>query len=308
MSLTPYVANGEDYYVSIIKFILSDQPMPLISMSAPHQKIIVNDQTQFISNVCIRHDIQTIVPGQYTIPLLTTKKVYLRAIVEELWFFLNGKTDVTELEARKVNIWSDNTSRKTLDSKGLNDYAVGETGPFYGFQWRHFGAEYPSKVGGFDQLEYIVSELRRDPNSRRAILSAWNAKDLAAMCLPPCHVMYQFEIINGRLNCTLTQRSGDMFLGVPFNMVSVTLLTIYIAEILGVAPGIIHHNITNAHIYHIHVNACRQLLANPILPAPSIIISRPITSIADICEIHIEDIKLCGYVSAPTIKADMIVT
>ena len=303
-----YIHDGEHDYLNIIRYILSDQLNMWPYSNIPQQQVITNNQTRFISNVYIRHDIQTVAPGQYVIPLLTTKKVYMRPIVEELWFFLNGKTNIAELEARGVKIWSANTSRESLDSKGLAAYAVGETGPFYGFQWRHFGAQYPSRVGGFDQLEYIVSELRRDPNSRRAILSAWNAKDLAAMCLQPCHVMYQFEIVEGRLNCTLTQRSGDMFLGVPFNMVSVSLFTIYMAGILEVAPGVIHHNITNAHIYHEHIDACRELLANPVLGAPSITIARPMASIADICEIHVEDITLLGYTSAPVIKAKMVVT
>lgn len=182
------------------------------------------------------------------IPLLTTKKVFWRGVVEELLWFIHGSTDGRILKVKinfadyeqdkKIHIWEGNGTREYLDSIGLTDYEEDELGPIYGFQWRHFGAEYRGRDAdytnqGTDQLADVIRLLKTDPYNRRIILSAWNPSALKKMALPPCHVMCQFYVQNGFLSCQMYQRSADMGLGVPFNIASYSLLTILLAHITG---------------------------------------------------------------------------
>ncbi|VDM42400.1 unnamed protein product [Toxocara canis] len=172
------------------------------------------------------------------IPLLTTKRVYWKGVVEELLWFIRGDTDAKRLSVKNVKIWDANGSREFLDGRGFTDRPEGDLGPIYGFQWRHFGAEYRGTEAdysgeGVDQLSDVIQQIKNNPNSRRIILNAWNVKDLSQMALPPCHTLAQFAVRNGELSCQMYQRSGDMGLGVPFNLASYGLLTHMIAHVCG---------------------------------------------------------------------------
>lgn len=171
-------------------------------------------------------------------PLLTTKRVFWRAVVEELLWFIRGSTNVKHLNNKKIHIWDANCTREFLDSCGLYKYSEGDLGPIYGFQWRHFGAEYKGIDAdytnqGVDQLKKIIHTIKTNPNDRRIIICSWNAADIPKMALPPCHCMAQFYVANNELSCLLYQRAGDMGLGVPFNIASYALLTCMIAHVTG---------------------------------------------------------------------------
>lgn len=176
-------------------------------------------------------------------PLLTTKRVFWRAVAEELLWFIRGSTNAKDLQEKNIHIWDGNSTREFFDSMGFTDREEGDLGPVYGFQWRHFGAEYKTchddySGQGIDQLEEIINTIRTRPHDRRIIMSAWNAVDLPKMALPPCHCLVQFYVANGELSCQLYQRSADMGLGVPFNIASYALLTYMIAHITGLKVSI----------------------------------------------------------------------
>lgn len=173
---------------------------------------------------------------EHGFPLLTTKNVFWRGVVEELLWFVRGETNGNLLSAKNIRIWEGNGSREYLDSIGLSDREVGDLGPVYGFQWRHFGAEYKTmrddyENKGVDQLRNVIELIRKEPDSRRIVMSAWNPVDMGKMALPPCHVMSQFYVKDGKLSCLMFQRSADMGLGVPFNIASYSLLTCILAEV-----------------------------------------------------------------------------
>lgn len=243
-------------------------------------------------------------------PLLTTKKVFFRGIVEELLWFLRGDTNSKILEAKKVNIWKGNSTREFLDSRGLHHYEEGDCGPIYGYQWRFWGKSYDSPDGGIDQIKDVIHQLKTNPMSRRIIISGWNVADLSKMALPPCHVMYQFFVSENKLSCCMTQRSGDVFLGVPFNIASTALLTHFIAALTGFNVGEILINITDAHIYENHTEAClTQLTRSPrVLPFLKIPVEQMNSLGHPICwsKLSANDIQLIGYHPSPPIKADMI--
>jgi len=231
-------------------------------------------------------------------PLLTTKKMFWRGIVEELSWFLRGSTNVQELRDKKVHIWDGNSAANAYDA-----------GPVYGFQWRHFGAEYTDchadYLGqGVDQIARIVELLRQDPHSRRMVLSAWCPTQQSEMCLPPCHVMYQFHVeADGRVSCMMTQRSADVFLGLPFNIASTALLTALVAHQVGRAPGHLMINIGDAHIYEEHLDACRRQLVRTTFPMPTLRIERPTDD--TLWAFRTEDVTLINYQSHGSIKAPM---
>jgi dihydrofolate reductase/thymidylate synthase len=187
-------------------------------------------------------------------PLLTTKKLFFRGVVEELLWFLRGSTYAKELQDKNIHIWDGNSSRDYLDSIGLVNYKEGELGPVYGHQWRNFNGTYKNiEKNGIDQLVYIIDELRKNNNSRRAVLSAWNPSQLNEMALPPCHLMYNFYKNSKGLSCMMTMRSSDLFLGLPFNIASTALLTHIIAKILHIEPINILISSNDAHIYEEHI-------------------------------------------------------
>ena len=196
-----------------------------------------------------------------TIPYLTSKKLAHKTCLKELLWFIKGDTSNKKLKEQNVHIWDANGSREFLDSRGLHDYKEDDLGPVYGFQWRHFNAEYNDcnsdySNKGVDQLNYIIEQLKNPEtrNSRRLIMSAWNPCQIDKMALPPCHVMCQFNVLNNRLSCSLYQRSGDVGLGVPFNIASYSLLTHLIAHHVGLEAHEFIYYLGNAHIYDDHID------------------------------------------------------
>lgn len=246
-------------------------------------------------------------------PILTTKKVFYKTILKELLFFISGKTDSKLLEDQGVNIWKGNSSRKYLDSIGLDEYEVGDLGPVYGFQWRHWGAKYKGKDGdytgkGTDQLTNLIEGIRKNPHSRRHILSAWNVSQLKEMCLPPCHFACQFYVSHDRkyLDCQLYQRSGDLFLGVPFNIACYSALTYMIAHITGLRPRKFIHVIGDAHIYKNHLKQVFKQIKRTPQPFPTLKF-RGSTKIHEIDDFDIDSFIVEGYSSWPHIPGKISV-
>ncbi|XP_010237276.1 putative bifunctional dihydrofolate reductase-thymidylate synthase isoform X1 [Brachypodium distachyon] len=206
-------------------------------------------------------------------PLLTTKRVFWRGVLEELLWFISGSTNAKVLQEKGIHIWDGNASREYLDSIGLSQREEGDLGPVYGFQWRHFGAEYTDMHAdytgkGYDQLIDVINKIRNNPDDRRIILSAWNPTDLKKMALPPCHMFAQFYVENGELSCQMYQRSADMGLGVPFNIASYSLLTCMIAQVCDLSPGDFVHVIGDAHVYSTHVRALEEQIKKQPKPFP----------------------------------------
>jgi thymidylate synthase len=219
-------------------------------------------------------------------PILTTKSVFWRAIVEELLFFIRGDTNGMHLLEKKINIWRDHGSRSHLDNCGLSERAEHDLGPIYGFQWRHFGAEYKDASTnyaekGVDQLKEVIKLIKTDPGSRRIVLTAWNPTALSKMALPPCHMFCQFYVSNGVLSCQLYQRSADFGLGIPFNISSYALLTHILARICDLKVGKLHHVIGDAHIYVDHVDSIKEQISREPFEAPILEISEDLKTLGD---------------------------
>ena len=240
-----------------------------------------------------------------TFPLLTTKKMFFRGIVEELLWFLRGSTNSKELENIGINIWKGNSSREYLDSIRLTNNDEGELGKIYGYQWRSYN-------GYFDQIRYILEELSLN-NSRRAIISAWNPCDLKEQALPPCHILYNFyKIDNYNLNCMMYMRSSDLFLGIPFNIASTTLLAMIIGKTMGMKVNEICVSICDCHIYDEHLDAVKEQLTRDIYESPNVEIKKDIDKNSSIDEkikwiesLKFEDFELLNYKYHPSIKAIM---
>lgn len=259
-------------------------------------------------------------------PLITSKKVFFRGIVEELLWFLKGSTNANELKEKNVNIWNGNSTREYLDSVGLQDYEEGELGPVYGWQWRMFGKKYipnklkdspcpdlvPAEAPVADQVKYVLSELLME-NSRRAVLSAWNPVDLNIMALPPCHILYIFNKSKDGLCCHLTMRSSDLFLGLPFNIASCALLTQIIAHVLHLKSSEICLSLCDAHIYEEHIEQVKKQIDLEIYESPRVIIEKAApaieTSIDDkikwIESLKYSDFTLINYKSHDKLQAIM---
>ncbi|HJS33179.1 MAG TPA: thymidylate synthase [Alphaproteobacteria bacterium] len=222
-------------------------------------------------------------------PLATTKKLHVKSIVHELLWFLAGDTNVRYLQQNGVNIWNEWAD------------ADGDLGPIYGHQWR----SWPTPDGGHvDQISEVISTIRRHPDSRRLIVSAWNVADIGRMKLPPCHCMFQFYVAEGRLSCQLYQRSADAFLGVPFNIASYALLTMMVAQVTGLKPGEFIHSFGDAHLYLNHVEQALTQLARQPRPLPRIELD---PSIDDIFAFRYEHFRLVGYDPHPHIAAPVAV-
>jgi thymidylate synthase len=222
-------------------------------------------------------------------PLVTTKKLHLRSIIQELLWFLRGDTNIAWLNERGVSIW---------DEWADDD---GELGPVYGRQWR----AWPTADGGsIDQIAWVVDEIRRNPDSRRLIVSAWNVGELPKMALMPCHTMFQFYVADGRLSCQLYQRSGDIFLGVPFNIASYALLTHMVAQATGLEVGEFVHTLGDAHLYNNHVEQAREQLGRTPRALPRLRLDPGVRSVFDF---RYEDIAIEGYEPHPAIRAPVAV-
>nr|WKR23422.1 thymidylate synthase [Human alphaherpesvirus 3] len=240
-------------------------------------------------------------------PLLTTKRVFWRAVVEELLWFIRGSTDSKDLAAKDIHIWDIYGSSKFLNRNGFHKRHTGDLGPIYGFQWRHFGAEYKDCQSnylqqGIDQLQTVIDTIKTNPESRRMIISSWNPKDIPLMVLPPCHTLCQFYVANGELSCQVYQRSGDMGLGVPFNIAGYALLTYIVAHVTGLKTGDLIHTMGDAHIYLNHIDALKVQLARSPKPFPCLKIIRNVT---DINDFKWDDFQLDGYNPHPPLKMEM---
>jgi thymidylate synthase len=222
-------------------------------------------------------------------PLLTTKKLHLRSIVIELLWFLRGDTNIRWLKDNQVSIWDEWADEK------------GDLGPVYGHQWRHW----PGRDGlEIDQIAQLIEGLKKNPDSRRHIVTAWNPADVDRMALPPCHALFQFYVADGKLSCQLYQRSADIFLGVPFNIASYALLTMMIAQVVGLKPGDFVHTLGDAHLYSNHLEQAKLQLSREPRPLPTLRIN---PEVKDIFEFRFEDFTLEGYDPHPHIAAPVAV-
>lgn len=253
-----------------------------------------------------------------TFPLLTTKKVFSKAIIHELLWFVEGCTDASKLSSKGVKIWEGNGSREYLDSLGLVHRREGDLGPVYGFQWRHFGAEYKDCDAdytgqGYDQLQEIINKLKTNPYDRRIIMSAWNPPDFEKMALPPCHVFCQFYVnfpegSKPKLSCLLYQRSCDMGLGVPFNIASYALLTRMIAHVVDMDCGEFIHTLGDAHVYLDHIDALKEQLTRTPRDFPKLNINAErLKEIKNIDDFKFEDFEITDYNPHGAIKMKMSV-
>ena len=220
-------------------------------------------------------------------PLVTTKKTYLRAIIHELIWLLSGDTNIKYLHDNNVTIWDEWADKN------------GDLGPVYGHQWRNFNSQ------EIDQIKDVIERIKNNPQDRRLIVSAWNPAQIEEMALPPCHCFFQFDVTpDGKLNCMLYQRSCDMFLGVPFNIASYSLLTMMIAQVCGLEPGEFVHTLGNAHIYSNHFEQVKLQLSREPYPLPKMKINPEVKNIDDF---KYEDFELVDYQCHPVIKGDVAV-
>lgn len=222
-------------------------------------------------------------------PVLTTKKLHLRSIIHELLWFLRGETNIHYLHDNNVTIWDEWADEK------------GELGPVYGYQWRSWPA---SDGRTIDQISRAIETIRTNPDSRRIIVSAWNVGDLDRMALPPCHLLFQFYVANGKLSCQLYQRSCDIFLGVPFNIASYSLLTMMVAQVTGMRAHEFIHTLGDAHIYLNHTEQIKLQLTRQPYPLPRMILNPSVTSIFDF---SYQDFRLENYMAHPNIKGEISV-
>jgi len=222
-------------------------------------------------------------------PLVTTKKLHVKSIIYELLWFLRGETNVRYLADHGVTIWNEWAD------------AEGELGPVYGFQWR----SWPGRSGeSVDQISEVIEQIQKSPDSRRLIVSAWNVADVPAMALPPCHLLFQFYVADGRLSCQMYQRSADVFLGVPFNIASYALLTLMVAQVTGYAPGEFIHTLGDAHLYDNHLEQARLQLSRQLRPLPTMRID---PSVGSIFNFEFEHFRLEHYEPHPHIPAPVAV-
>jgi len=222
-------------------------------------------------------------------PLVTTKKCHLRSILHELLWFLKGDTNIKYLQDNKVTIWDEWAD------------AAGNLGPVYGYQWR----SWPTADGRhIDQITQVIEQIKRTPDSRRLIVSAWNVGEIEKMKLPPCHAFFQFYVADGKLSCQLYQRSADIFLGVPFNIASYALLTMMVAQVCGLKPGDFVHTLGDEHLYSNHLEQTREQLSREPRPLPTMRINPAVTNLFDF---KFEDFTLDGYDPHPAIKAPVAV-
>jgi thymidylate synthase len=222
-------------------------------------------------------------------PLLTTKKLHLRSIIHELLWFLQGDTNTAYLKENGVGIWDE-----WADDEG-------NLGPVYGHQWRSWGTP---DGGAIDQVSQVIEQIRKTPDSRRLIVSAWNVGELESMALPPCHLLYQFYVAEGKLSCQLYQRSADAFLGVPFNIASYSLLLLMVAQVAGLEPGEFVHTFGDVHLYSNHLEQAKLQLSRELRELPSMQLN---SEVDDIFSFRFEDFQLEDYDPHPHIKAPVAV-
>ena len=238
-------------------------------------------------------------------PLVTTKKLHLKSIINELAWFLNGRTDNQWLLDHGVTIWNEWATPEQCARFGRQP---GDLGPVYGHQWRNFGATLLADgsyaADGHDQIRWLLNEIKTNPNSRRLIVTGWNPQEQNQVALPPCHTLFQFYVQDGELSCQLYQRSADTFLGVPFNIASYALLTCLIAHVSGLKPGDFIHTLGDAHLYSNHLDLARLQLSREPRPLPQLTLSPELT---DLFAFRFEDVTITGYEPHPGIKAPVAI-
>lgn len=286
-------------YINLLKYVLEN---------GKERKERTGTNTISCFGQQIKFDIST------SVPVLTTKKMAWRSCIIELLWFLRGETNIKTLQEQGVKIWNANTTRDFLDKNEREHIKEGEIGAGYGFQWRHFGGDYGSEIpGGFDQISYIINELKTNPMSRRIFLSAWNPLQMEDMALPPCHVSCQFYVEESDeigepnyLSCHLYQRSVDCFLGLPFNIFSYTVLTYLLANICNLKPKELIISMGDVHIYKNHIEQVNIQIKREPYPSPQLnIIGGGIAEIKKIDEFTINDFELINYHHHPAIVGEM---
>lgn len=245
-------------------------------------------------------------------PLLTTKKMFIRGIIEELLFFLRGDTDTNILKEKNVNIWNGNTNREFLDSLGMTDRREGVMGPMYGYQWRHYNAPYDEegacpKEKGIDQLAYVIHLIKNQPKSRRILMTAFNPVQLFEGVLPPCHsVVLQFFVKDDELDMFAYSRSADMFLGVPFNIASYALFLSIVSKITNKQPRFLHITLGDSHIYSEHIEQVKTQISRVPYRFPTLSISDKLKTIDDIHSLTVSDFNISNYKSHNIVKGKFI--
>ena len=296
--IAPNVQHQENQYLNSLETILE---------KGTARSDRTGTGTVSVFGLTMEYDIST------HLPVITTKKINYENVIKELLFFVSGSSDAKKLSSQGVKIWDANTSREALDRLDLHEYEEGDMGPMYGHQWRHWNAPYEGadknyNEMGIDQLEGVIESIKTDPFSRRHIISTWNVEQLSEMCLNPCHVLCQFYVSSDRktLDCMLYQRSADMFLGVPYNIVSYSILTYMVAHLTNLKPGRFIHTIGDAHIYSTHVNAVKKQLGRTPQPQPTMRF-RGATRIHEIDDFKLESFIIEDYSSWPHISGKMAV-
>ena len=291
------LASGEQQYMELLRKVLD----------TGERRATRNSVTRSLFGERIAIDL-----SDGTVPLLTSKKMAWKTVLKELFWFVRGDTDNAKLQAQKVHIWDANASREFLDSRGLTRRPVNDLGPVYGFQWRHFGAEYvdchTDYTGcGVDQLEECRRLIMEEPHSRRILFTAWNPAALSQMALPPCHLLGQWYVKeDGKLWLQVYQRSGDLFLGVPFNLFSYSAMVHMMAHLTGKQPGGLVHIIGDAHIYETHEEVVRTQLERPIHPPPTFCIKHTEKSVKTWEAFDMDSVELTDYVCEDSLRAPMI--
>jgi thymidylate synthase len=289
------VYHEENQYINLIDDILNENT----------EFVGRNGNTKAIFGSAMHFSLE-----ENSVPFLTSKKLAWKTCLKELLWFISGNTSNKTLKEQNVHIWDANGSREFLDSRNLINREVDDLGPIYGFQWRHFNAEYDNAntnydKKGIDQLQEIIDNLKNENTrySRRLILTAWNPCQLNEMALPPCHILCQFNVINNKLSCALYQRSGDVGLGVPFNIASYSLLTYLMAHHCNLEVGEFIYYLGNSHIYEEHVESLKEQLNNSLYKFPKLNIKNKYENINDY---KFEDFEIIDYKCNESIKMIMI--
>ena len=281
---------SERAYLDLLKTVL-EQGKPRADRTGTGTRALFGGQLRF--------DLRS------SFPLLTTKKVHLKSIVHELLWFVRGETTVQSLKDVGVSIWDE---WATAEKTARFGRGAGDLGPVYGHQWRNFGATKKAdgsfEKDGVDQLARLVRDIRESPMSRRLLVTGWNPEEADQVALPPCHTLFQFHVQDGELSCHLYQRSGDVFLGVPFNIASYALLTLMVAQATGLKPGDFVHSFGDVHLYNNHVDQAREQLGREPRAFPRMRLNPERTSLFDF---RFEDFTLEGYDPHPAIKAPVAV-
>lgn len=283
------IYNAEQMYLSLLRQILKDGTKRMtrnaITLSLFNKEISFNVSKSF--------------------PLLTTKKMFWKGIVEELLFFIRGETNTKKLEEKKVNIWKGNTSKEFLDKLNL-DYEEGNMGPMYGYQWRFFNKPIDDDTGGIDQLKNLIELIKNDPHSRRLLLTDFNPSQVDQGVLYPCHsLILQFYVENKFLSVKMYQRSADVFLGLPFNIASTSLLLYIVAKLSNLEPNNVSISLGDTHIYQDHIEAVEEQLSRNCLILPKLEIP-DFKTLEEVEKSTFQDYKIIDYISGSSIKAEMI--